>query len=44
MFLISDHLLQYDQPITFDNSDILASDSSELKPPMKESLVNDKKI
>ena len=33
---ISDHLLQCDSPITFDDFDILVSNSNKLKLPIKE--------
>ena len=36
---ISDHLLQCDSPITFDDFDILASDSNKFKLLIKESLL-----
>ena len=36
---LSDHLLQCDSPITFGDFDILASDSSKFKSPIKESLL-----
>ena len=36
---ISDQFLQYDSPITFDDLDILASDSSKIKVLMKECLL-----
>ena len=36
---ISDQFLQYDSPITFDDLDILASDSSKIKLLMKECLL-----
>ena len=37
---ISDHLLQCDSPVTFDDFDILASDSNKVKLLIKESLLN----
>ena len=36
---ISDHLLRCDSPITFDNFDILVSDSNKFKLLIKESLL-----